>query len=102
MRCSPRISSSHARSIAPWRARVDHVRIAIGACRGLFDGSERSDVVRIFCEDTSGESQILDSSDRMNSVKRVCWDSARAEQIFFDASAEWCGEPLANRASPRC
>ena len=67
-------------------ACVDNVRVAIGARGGLFDGRERANVVGIVGEDAAGESQILDSSDRLYSVKRVRRDRALAQQIFLDAS----------------
>src|ERR1700683_3306983 len=67
-------------------ACVDNVRVAIGARSGLFDRRERADVVGIVGEDAAGESQILDSSDRLYSVKRVRGNGALAQQIFLDAS----------------
>src|SRR5271166_3387326 len=67
-------------------ARVDNVRVAIGARGGLFDRCERGNVIGIVGEDAAGESQILDSSDCVYSVKRVRRDGALAQQIFLDAS----------------
>src|SRR5271170_106207 len=72
-------------------ACIDNVRVAIGARGGLFDRRERTNVVGIVGEDAAGESQILDSSDRMYSVKRVGRDRALAQQIFLDASPAWRG-----------
>ena len=78
------IARAFDRALAPG---IDHVRIAIGPCRCLFDCRQRANVVGIVCEDSSRESQVLDRSDRVNSVKRVCGNRAFAQQIFFDTSA---------------
>src|SRR5580658_1134526 len=66
--------------------RVDYVRVVIGARGGLFDRRERANVVGIVGKDAAGESQILDSSDRLYSVERVRRNGALAQQIFLDAS----------------
>ena len=79
-----RIARAFDRALAP---RIDHVRIAIGAYRRLFYGRQRANIVGIVCEISPGESQVLDCSDRVNSVKRVCGNRAFAQQIFLDASA---------------
>src|SRR5271170_2785059 len=46
-------------------ARVDNVRVAIGARGRLLDRRERANVVGIVGENAAGESQVLDSSDRL-------------------------------------
>jgi len=68
-------------------ARVDNARVAVGARGGLFNRRERANVVGIVGEDAAGERQILDSSDRLYSVKRSRGDRAFAQQILLDASS---------------
>ena len=71
-----RVASLFDRALAP---RVDHVRIAICACGGFFDGCERANVVRIVSELASRKSQVFDRPDGLDSVQCVDGNRARPQ-----------------------